>query len=131
VPDARRAAVEAADQACDELAGEAPSLAVPLASRWHAEKAVEILKTVQEIVEAPTLIGCVGQAIVAGRREIEDEPAVADRPYRGPQCVAYVYCVDGAVRRVSLACHTSRCWRTTMRNARLRATSATSRERLR
>jgi small ligand-binding sensory domain FIST len=69
--------VEAAAQACDELAGEAPSLAVLVASRSHAEKGVEILKTVQEIVEAPALIGCVAQAIVAGCREIEDEPAVA------------------------------------------------------
>jgi small ligand-binding sensory domain FIST len=69
--------VEATQRACDELAGEAPSLAVLLASLSHAEKAVEILKTVQEMVEAPALIGCVAQAIVAGRREIEDEPAVA------------------------------------------------------
>jgi small ligand-binding sensory domain FIST len=32
---------------------------------------------VHETVEPPRLIGCVAQAIVAGRREIEDEAAVA------------------------------------------------------
>jgi small ligand-binding sensory domain FIST len=35
------------------------------------------LNAVQETVEPPRLIGCVAQAIVAGRREIEDEAAVA------------------------------------------------------
>lgn len=76
-PDARQAAAEAAARACDELAGEAPSLAVLLASRSHTEKAVDVLDAVQRMVEAPALIGCVAQAIVAGCREIEDEPAVA------------------------------------------------------
>lgn len=76
-PDARKAAVEAAAQARDELAGEAPTLAVLLASRSHTDQAVDVLKAVQEVVESPALIGCVAQAIVAGRREIEDGPAVA------------------------------------------------------
>jgi small ligand-binding sensory domain FIST len=77
VPDAQKAAVEAAEHARDELAGEAPSLAVLLGSRAHTEQAVEVLNAVQEIVEPPALIGCVAQAIVAGRHEIEDEAAVA------------------------------------------------------
>ena len=76
-PDARQAAVEAAAHARDELAGEAPSLAVLLGSRSHTDKAVDVLDAVQQMVEAPALIGCVAQAIVAGRHEIEDEPAVA------------------------------------------------------
>jgi small ligand-binding sensory domain FIST len=38
---------------------------------------VDVLDAVQRMVEAPALIGCVAQAIVAGRQEIEDEPAVA------------------------------------------------------
>jgi small ligand-binding sensory domain FIST len=75
--DAQQAAVEAAAHAHDELAGEAPSLAVLLASRAHTDKAVDVLNSVQQMVEAPALIGCVAQAIVAGRHEIEDEPAVA------------------------------------------------------
>ena len=76
-PDGRKAAVEAAAHACDELAGDAPSLAVLLGSRSHTEQAVDVLNAVQEMVEPPALIGCVAQTIVAGRREIEDEAAVA------------------------------------------------------
>src|SRR5271155_962152 len=76
-PDARQAAVEAAAQARDELAGAAPSLAVLFGSRSHTDKAADVLAAVQEMVEAPALIGCVAQAVVAGRREMEDEPAVA------------------------------------------------------
>jgi small ligand-binding sensory domain FIST len=76
-PDAEQAAVEATAQARDELAGEAPSLAVLLVSRSHTGKAVNVLNAVQEMVEPPALIGCVAQAIVAGRREIEDDAAVA------------------------------------------------------
>jgi small ligand-binding sensory domain FIST len=76
-PDARKAAVEATEQARDELAREVPSLAVLLGSRSHTEQAGAILNVVQEMVEPPALIGCVAQAIVAGRHEYEDEPAVA------------------------------------------------------
>ena len=75
--DARQAAVGAAAHARDELAGEAASLAVLLASRSHADQAAEVLNAVQETVEPPRLIGCVAQGIVASRREIEDEAAVA------------------------------------------------------
>src|SRR5271157_3269619 len=76
-PDVRQAAVEAAAHARDELAGEEPSLAVLLGSRSHTDKAVDVLDAVQRMIEPPALIGCIAQAIVAGRQEIEDEPAVA------------------------------------------------------
>lgn len=76
-PDARKAAAEAAAHACDEFAGEAPSLAVLFASRSHIDQAVDVLDAVQRTVEAPALIGCVAQTVVAGRHEIEDEPSVA------------------------------------------------------
>jgi small ligand-binding sensory domain FIST len=76
-PDARQAAVEAAVHARDQLAGAAPSLAVLLGSRSHTDQAADVLGAVQQMVEPPALIGCVAQAIVAGRHEIEDEPAVA------------------------------------------------------
>lgn len=69
--------MEAAEDARDELAGEAPSLAVLLGSRSHTEQAADVLNAVHEMVEPPALIGCVAQAIVAGRHEIEDEAAVA------------------------------------------------------
>src|SRR5271155_5197295 len=83
-PDARQAGVEAAAHARDELAGEAPTLAVLLGSRSHTDKAVDVLDAVQRMVEAPALIGCVAQAIIAGRQEIEDEPAVAVWLAAGP-----------------------------------------------
>ena len=76
-PDARQAAVEAAAHARDELAGAAPSLAVLFGSRSHTDKAADVLAAVQEMVEPPALIGCVAHGIVAGRHEMEDEPAVA------------------------------------------------------
>jgi small ligand-binding sensory domain FIST len=76
-PDARQAAVEAAVHARDELAGATPSLAVLFGSRSHADKAADVLAVVQETVEPPALIGCVAQAVIAGRHEMEDEPAVA------------------------------------------------------
>jgi small ligand-binding sensory domain FIST len=76
-PDARQAAAEAAAQARDELAGEAPSLAVLFGSRSHADKAADVLAAVQETVEPPALIGCLAGAVVAGGHEMEDEPAVA------------------------------------------------------
>jgi small ligand-binding sensory domain FIST len=38
---------------------------------------MDVLNAVQEMVEPPTLIGCVSRAIVAGHHQIEDEPAVA------------------------------------------------------
>jgi small ligand-binding sensory domain FIST len=49
---------------------------------WHPQRGAMTdwlghLNAVQETVEPPRLIGCVAQAIVAGRREIEDEAAVA------------------------------------------------------
>lgn len=75
--DAWKAAAEATAHARDELAGEAPSLAVLLASRSHADEAADLLEAVQETAEPPALIGCVAQAIVAGRHELEDESAVA------------------------------------------------------
>lgn len=69
--------MEAAAHARDELGGEAPSLTVLIASRAHADTAADVLGAVQETVPSPALIGCVAQAVVAGRREIENGPAVA------------------------------------------------------
>ncbi len=76
-PDGRKAAAEAAELARDELAGDAPSLAVLLASWSHSDEAVGILNAVHETVEPPALIGGVAQAVVVGSREMEREPAVA------------------------------------------------------
>ncbi|MEV0027467.1 FIST N-terminal domain-containing protein [Nocardia sp. NPDC050793] len=76
-PDARHAGAEAAQRARDQLAGASPSLAVLLASRAHADAASDVLDGVHHSVRVPALVGCVAHAVVAGRRELEDEPAVA------------------------------------------------------
>ncbi|WP_406277618.1 FIST C-terminal domain-containing protein [Nocardia sp. NBC_00881] len=76
-PEARKAGMEAAAHARDQLAGETLSLAVLLTSRAHTDEASAVLAGVHQTVRVSALIGCVAQAVVAGRREIEDEPAVA------------------------------------------------------
>ncbi|MGY4100403.1 FIST signal transduction protein [Nocardia sp. R16R-3T] len=75
-PQAWQAGTEAAAHAREQIAGETLSLAVLLASRAHTDDAAAVLAGVHQTVRVPALIGCVAQAIVAGRREIEDEPAV-------------------------------------------------------
>lgn len=75
--DPRQAAVEATAHARDELAGEAATLAVLLPSRAHTDAAADVLKAVHETAEPPALIGCVAQGVVAGRHEMEHQPAVA------------------------------------------------------
>jgi small ligand-binding sensory domain FIST len=77
VPDGRAAAVEAARSASGALGGARPSLAVLVASLHHAPRAREVLAGVHEAVGPESLIGCVAEAVVAGPREVEDEPAVA------------------------------------------------------
>ncbi|MEV5836143.1 FIST N-terminal domain-containing protein [Nocardia sp. NPDC052112] len=75
-PEAWQAGMEAAADARDQIADETLSLAVLLASRAHTDDAAAVLAGVHQTVQVPALVGCVAQAIVAGRREIEDEPAV-------------------------------------------------------
>ncbi|MCP2279037.1 Small ligand-binding sensory domain FIST [Nocardia amikacinitolerans] len=76
-PDAKDAGAEAALRARERLADASPSLAVLLASRAHADVAQAVLDGVHQSVRVPALVGCVAHAVVAGRREFEDEPAVA------------------------------------------------------
>ncbi|OBF50831.1 hypothetical protein A5756_20595 [Mycobacterium sp. 852002-53434_SCH5985345] len=61
----------------NELAGEALPLAVLLGCRSHNDEAVDALDGVQRMVEAPVLICCIAQAILAARQGIEAEPVVA------------------------------------------------------
>jgi small ligand-binding sensory domain FIST len=56
--------------------GAAPTLAVLLTSRHHATHAQQVLDVVQECAQPDALVGCVAEAVVAGRREIERKPAV-------------------------------------------------------
>jgi small ligand-binding sensory domain FIST len=75
--DSRAAAEEAANEALDALDGERAALALLFASLHHAESARAVLDVVHETVAPVALIGCVGEAVVGGSREIEAEPAVS------------------------------------------------------
>jgi small ligand-binding sensory domain FIST len=74
--DACAAAAEASVLARDQLKGVTPTLAVLLASQHHAAHAQSVLEVVHEFAQPDALVGCVAEAVVAGRREIEGVPAV-------------------------------------------------------
>jgi small ligand-binding sensory domain FIST len=75
-PDARAAATEAALLARDPPMGATPTLAVLLTSPHYANHAQQVLDVVHELARPDALVGCVAEAVVAGRREFEHEPAV-------------------------------------------------------
>jgi small ligand-binding sensory domain FIST len=67
-----------ASRAAKEALGDAPAgLALLFASPHHAEDARVVLEAVHDTVGPSALIGCVGEAIVGGAREIEGQPAVS------------------------------------------------------
>jgi len=55
----------------------APDLAVLFASPHHREEFGEIAQRVCEAIACRSLIGCIGESIVGGDREIEGEPALS------------------------------------------------------
>jgi small ligand-binding sensory domain FIST len=75
-PDTRTAATEAAALAREQLATDAPTLAVLVTSPHHAAHARDLLSAVHESAQPEALVGCVAEAVVSGGREIEDGPAV-------------------------------------------------------
>jgi small ligand-binding sensory domain FIST len=75
--DSRSASLEATATARTSLGDEPAGLAVVFASPHHTERAQEVLDAVHEVVSPGALIGCVGEAIVAGSRELEDDPAIS------------------------------------------------------
>ena len=76
-PDPAEAGREAALAAREPLAGAEPTLAVLVSSPHHGGQARAVLDAVHEHARPNALVGCVAQAVVAGRRELEREPAVA------------------------------------------------------
>ena len=74
--DPRAAAAEATLLARDPLNGATPNLAVLVTSPHHAFHAQVVLDIVHEFAQPTALVGCVAEAVVAGRREIEREPAI-------------------------------------------------------
>ncbi|MGH2682397.1 MAG: FIST N-terminal domain-containing protein, partial [Actinomycetota bacterium] len=75
--DSREAAIEAAMVARRSLDEARTSLALVFASPHHAARASALLDAVHEACRPEALIGCVGEAVLGGRREVEGEPAVA------------------------------------------------------
>jgi small ligand-binding sensory domain FIST len=76
-PDTHDAAAEAALLAREPLTAASPTLGVVVTSPHHAARARDLLDIVQRFARPDALVGCVAEAVVAGRREIENEPAVA------------------------------------------------------
>ncbi len=73
--DARAAAAEAALLAREPLIAATPTLAVLVTTPHHAPDARGVLQVVREFAQPNALVGCVAEAMVAGRREVEGEPA--------------------------------------------------------
>lgn len=75
-PDPRAAAEDAARIAAERL--EAPAtLAVLVVSHHHARRAERVVDAVHQAASPESLVGCATEAVVAGRREVDEEPAVA------------------------------------------------------
>jgi small ligand-binding sensory domain FIST len=71
------AARQAVAQARDALNGAPPSLAVLFASAHFLGSADALLAAIAEQAGPLPLIGCVGQAVAGGAREVESEPAIS------------------------------------------------------
>jgi small ligand-binding sensory domain FIST len=71
------AATRAVAQARSALGDQPPSLAVLFASAHFLAVAEELVAAIAEQVGPLPLIGCVGEAVAGGAREVESEPAVS------------------------------------------------------
>src|SRR5438105_13328652 len=76
-PDPKEAATRATADALAGLQGVDPGFAVLFASPHHFRDAGTVLEAVQSAAGPLPAIGCVGESVLAGRREVEGEPAVA------------------------------------------------------
>lgn len=72
----RDAASRVAREAADAL-GARPDLAIAFFSHVHAAEADQLAAQLYDALSPGCLLGCTGESIVAGRREIETEPAIA------------------------------------------------------
>jgi small ligand-binding sensory domain FIST len=75
--DPRAAASQAVEQARSALGDVSPSLAVLFASSHFLGSAEALVAAVAEQAGPLPLIGCVGEAVAGGAREVESEPAVS------------------------------------------------------
>ena len=75
--DPREAATRAVAQAKQALNGTPPSLAVLFASAHFLDSAQALVAAIAEQAGPLPLIGCVGESVAGGAREVESEPAVS------------------------------------------------------
>ena len=75
--DPREAAAHAVEQASQALGDTPPALAVLFASAHFLAVAEDLLAAITNALGPLPLIGCVGQAVAGGAREIESGPAVS------------------------------------------------------
>ena len=75
--DPGEAAIRAVAQATEALGDASPSLAVLFASARFLAVAEDLVATITEQIGPLPLIGCVGEAVAGGAREVESEPAVS------------------------------------------------------
>jgi len=75
--DARCASIEAAMTAGQALDGAPPTVGFVFASRDHLDSAEQILEGLREATSVERMVGCVGEAVIGGRREVEGGPAVS------------------------------------------------------
>ena len=76
-PDPRTAAAEATRAAAARLESAEPMLAVLIVSPHFERHAQQVLDIVHTVAAPESLVGCVAEAVIAGRREVEGEAAVA------------------------------------------------------
>ena len=76
-PGAEEATAAAAREAAAGLAGETPDLAFVFFSPPHVGAAAAAAAALREVLRPRHLLGCVSEGVVAGRREVEEGPAVA------------------------------------------------------
>ena len=75
--DPGEAAIRAVAQATEALGDASPSLAVLFASARFLAVAEDLVAAITEQTGPLPLIGCVGEAVAGGAREVESEPAVS------------------------------------------------------
>src|SRR5258708_7493811 len=75
--DWRRALVEALDGALEPLLNGAPDLLVLFASAGYSESYEDMLATARDRARAGQIVGCSASAVIAGDREVEDQPGIA------------------------------------------------------
>ncbi len=68
---------ECREKACSSLSGARPDLALVFASMHHRAGFESLARDVQEATGARVIMGCTGETVIGGAREVEGHPALA------------------------------------------------------